>query len=463
MNAIPTPIVNRAIKFAAPDRSLPSSIDLESSILAAVMFDPENVAPACLELGLTVEHFYLRRHQAIYATALDLHRQGLAADLMQIATRLQQSGQLDQIGGQASLVAMLDNFVSAASLPSWVRKVIEDATRREGIRLLTDGIEQLYDPQTQPETVFEQSARSTYDLTQRSGQRYVMSPLSEVAAAAMAELDSQIDDTAASTELPDWDAVTGGFTPGYWLIAGRASMGKTQLALHFTRAMARTGGPVLFISCEMTKVKLFRRLLSREARIPATRLRDRQIAASEWETIGHAMAALAKLPIEIYDCPNPSETDLRQKINRISSTYGQPPKLIILDYIQKLRWGDSQVRAYELEAISNKLFEFHKDYNATVIALAQIGRGVESRTDKRPGMADLKDCGAFEQDADYVFTLYRDDYYNPSASTDRNVLEVGVQKARDSQTGTIKLLTDFAISDILPIHKTPPHDDDEDF
>lgn len=461
------PMLKASPVTKAQRRSLPWSADIEEAILSAIFLDPLTVCGVAIELALSPDHFYLEAHQITYAACLHiLHRQAVP-DLNSVLTHLQQAGTLEKVGGAGRLIGLLDTIVSTAPVKSWVLKIIEDANRRKGIKVFSQAIEDLHDPEIAPDESFEAAARESYAISSQSTDRYTMAPLSTIAAEAMIELEGEDTPQIPQTGLTEFDRMTGGFMPGYWVIAGRSSMGKSHFGLQLAHSMAGAGEPVLFVSCEMSKKRLFQRLLARESLIPSNRLRDRQIADYEWESISAAMGRLGQMPIEIYDKPNPSELDLRQKINRFTADYGKAPRLIVVDYLQKLRWGGGSSRAYELEAISNTLFQFSADYGSTVATLAQINRGVEGRNDKRPMMSDIKDCGAVEQDADLVITLYRDEYYSPETE-ERGITEVSIEKSRDGKTGSIKLLSQLEFSRYLNIPSAMPapkpfKDDHDDF
>jgi replicative DNA helicase len=265
--------------------------------------------------------------------------------------------------------------------------------------------------------------------------------MAQVATEVMTELESP---TARkfSTGLKELDRITGGFSQGYWVVAGRPSMGKTHVLLHLAHTMAQHGKPVLFISCEMSRQKIGLRLLAREARIDSARLQRKHVTDSEWPTIGQALQTLAGLPLSIYDNPSSSEVDIRQKIREMADTYGQSP-LVVIDYLQKLWWNNNgRTRAEQLEKTSAALYKMTFDYKTTVIVGAQINRGVGERSDKRPTMSDIKDSGSVEQDADLVLTLYRDEYYD-AETQDRGITEIGVAKNRDGPVGNIRVLHDL--------------------
>ena len=242
--------------------------------------------------------------------------------------------------------------------------------------------------------------------------------------------------------LRDLDDITQGFQRSDLIIpAGRASMGKSSLVLNIATGIANNNNlPVLFFSCEMSKKQLIYRALATEAEIDLSRLRSGRIRENEWDEIGNAIAAIAALPIYIDDTPNIYFQVMRDRVLRFYESQGKVGGIVI-DYLQLMEGGEGDNRAQELSNLTRNLKGLARELNAPVFALSQINRGVESRTNKRPMMSDLKESGAIEENADLVMMLYRDSYYHPD-SPDRGIAEVIITKHRNGPTGTIKLAFD---------------------
>jgi replicative DNA helicase len=223
------------------------------------------------------------------------------------------------------------------------------------------------------------------------------------------------------------------------IAAGRPSMGKTSFVLNMARNIAALQKlPVAIYSLEMSKLQLVYRLLSSEVEMESSRLRTGRIAQNEWEKLGHAISMLSQMPIFIDDTPNISVTEMRSKCRRLQAEQGGALGLILIDYLQLME-GGSDNRVQELSKITRSLKGLARELNAPIIALSQLSRGVESRTNKRPMMSDLRESGSIEQDADLIMMLYREEYYEPD-TPDRGIAEVIVTKHRNGPTGTVKLL-----------------------
>jgi replicative DNA helicase len=258
---------------------------------------------------------------------------------------------------------------------------------------------------------------------------------------------SEIEQRSLGVVLPgvpcgfyDLDAMTQGFQRSDLIIAaGRPSMGKTSFVLNMARNIAALQKlPVAIYSLEMSKLQLVYRLLSSEVEMESSRLRTGRIAQNEWEKLGHAISMLSQMPIFIDDTPNISVTEMRSKCRRLQAEQGGALGLILIDYLQLME-GGSDNRVQELSKITRSLKGLARELNAPIIALSQLSRGVESRTNKRPMMSDLRESGSIEQDADLIMMLYREEYYEPD-TPDRGIAEVIVTKHRNGPTGTVKLL-----------------------
>jgi len=244
-----------------------------------------------------------------------------------------------------------------------------------------------------------------------------------------------------STGLVDLDGLTGGLIrQDLIVIAARASMGKTWLACHLANQLALGGMPVVFFSAEMSKPQITKRFLAMHSGIDSSRLIQNKIYKSEWEVLSKAVGTIAELPIIIDDTPASAQipSKMRSVLRRIQSERGQLG-LVVLDYIQKLGNRAAGNRAQVIGSFSGAFKDMAKEFDVPFVCLAQINRGVEGQTNKRPTMADIKDSGDIEQDADVIHLLYRDEYYNPD-TPDKGVMEVAIGKNRNGPTGVCKVL-----------------------
>jgi replicative DNA helicase len=236
------------------------------------------------------------------------------------------------------------------------------------------------------------------------------------------------------------DNMTQGFQRSDLILgAARPGLGKTSFVLNIARNITGFQGlPVAIYSLEMSKAQLVYRLLGSEAEISSSRLRAGRINKNEWETISNSIATLSRMPIFIDDTPSPTVTDIKERSRRLQADQGELG-CIIIDYLQLMGGGVSENRTQELSQITRSLKNMARELNVPVIALSQLSRGVESRTNKRPMMSDLRDSGALEQDADLIMMLYREDYYDPD-TVERGIAEVIITKHRNGPVGTVKLL-----------------------
>ena len=259
---------------------------------------------------------------------------------------------------------------------------------------------------------------------------------------------NEIEDRSRGTSvagLPvnfyDFDAMTQGLQRGDLIVLGsRPSMGKTSLALNMAKNVAQLHGlPVCIFDLEMSKEQLTYRLLSMEVGIEAGRLRTGRLQQEEWPLLGQGINTLGQLPIFIDDKPNSGVLEMRSLCRRLMAEQSKELGLVVIDYLQLMEGSSPDNRVQEISRITRALKGMARELNVPVIALSQLSRGVESRTNKRPMLSDLRESGSIEQDADLVLMIYRDEYYNPE-TPDRGITEVIVTKHRNGPVGTVKLL-----------------------
>jgi len=429
-----------SFKPAAVDRLPPQNIEAEEAILGGILIDPE--ALGRVTEVLVSEALYIGAHRSIYQAALDLQARGLPTDLMGIATWLKDKGTLEKVGGQSRLAQLVDRTISAANIDQYAKLVMDKYTRRKLIQSGGEIIQLGYETETPLEDVLDQSEQALFGITQSR-------PTQGLTATAdiLTDTFSDIEQRSLGMVLPglacgfyDLDAMTQGFQRSDLIItAARPAMGKTSFVLNVARNIADTHRqPVAVFSLEMSKAQLIYRLLSSEAKIESGRLRTGRIAQHEWEPMGHAINTLSQLPIFIDDTPGIGVTEIRSKARRLQAEQGGTLGLILIDYLQLME-GSGDNRVQELSKITRSLKGLARELNVPVIALSQLSRGVESRTNKRPMMSDLRESGAIEQDADLIMMLYREEYYDPD-TPDRGIAEIILTKHRNGPTGTVKLL-----------------------
>lgn len=425
---------------AFTDRLPPQNIDAEEAILGGILLDPEAIGRVA-DL-LLPEAFYLTAHQEIYRAALILQNQGKPTDLMSVATWLHDRGLLERIGGQSKIAQLVDRTVSAVNIDQYASLVMDKYLRRKLIRVGNEIAHLGHETSVDLENVLDQAEQKVFGITQDRPQQGLMAT-ADILTHTFADIESR----SLGMVLPglscgfyDLDAMTQGFQRSDLIIvAGRPSMGKTAFSLGLSRNIAAFHKlPVAVFSLEMSKEQLVQRLLAGEAQIESGRLRAGRISHPEWEPLGHAISNLSQLPIFIDDTPNISVTEIRSKARRLQAEQGGALGMILLDYLQLMEGGGDN-RVQELSKVTRSLKGLARELNVPIIALSQLSRGVESRTNKRPMMSDLRESGAIEQDADLIIMLYRDEYYNPD-TPDRGIAEIIITKHRNGPTGTVKLL-----------------------
>jgi replicative DNA helicase len=424
------------------ERLPPQNVEAEELILGGILLDPDAIGRVA-DL-LKVDTFYLSAHQEIYRAALALHAQGSPTDLMCINAWLQDQGLLSKVGGQGKLAQLVDRTVSAVNVDRYAELIKDKFLRRQLIKASTEVTHSAYDTSTKLEVVLDQAEQRIFSVTQDRVRQGLVAT-EEILASTFAELEQRSLGEVLpglSCNFYDLDAMTQGFQRSDLIIvAGRPSMGKTALAVQVARQISeihKTG--VAIFSLEMSKEQLVQRLLSSESGIDSNYLRAGRIHETQWEPLSRAIGTLSQLPIYIDDSPNPSINELRSSARRLQAERPEGLGLILIDYLQLMGGGDAtDGRVQELSRITRSLKGLARELHVPIIALSQLSRGVEARTNKRPLMSDLRESGAIEQDADLIVLLYRDDYYNPD-SPEKGVCELILAKHRNGPVGTVKLL-----------------------
>ncbi|MGC9525277.1 MAG: replicative DNA helicase [Limnospira sp.] len=383
------------------DRLPPQNIEAEEAILGGILLDPEAVSRVA-EL-LRPEHFSIAAHQTIYRATLTLHLQGKPTDLMTVTSWLADQKQLDSAGGQMKLAQLVDRTVSAVNIDQYSLLVIDKFIRRRLIQAGNEIAQLGYQTATDLDVVLDQAEQRVFNVTQVQPKQDLVS-ISET----LINTFQDIEDRSEGIALPgipcgfyDLDAMTGGFQRSDLIIvAGRPSMGKTSFAVaigHSIAKMQKLG--IAVFSLEMSKEQLVQRLLSSEARIESNRLRSGRISQAEWEPLTEAIGNLSELPVFIDDTPNVTVTEMRSKARRLQAEQGGALGLVLIDYLQLMEGGNPDNRVQELSRITRSLKGLARELNVPVIALSQLSRGVESRTNKRPMMSDLRESGCLSGDS----------------------------------------------------------------
>jgi replicative DNA helicase len=427
---------------AAPTAPIPpQNLDAEESVLGAMMLSPGAIG-AVSEV-LSASDFYRESHAKIYRAALALYGKGEPVDAITLVDELERRDDLEQVGGKVRIHELAALVPAAANAAHYARIVREMATLRGLIRAGTEiarlGIER---PGEAPELV-DRAEQVVFELAQ-SRVSSDFSHIEELLKASFERItalyEQGVDITGVPTGFRDIDHLTTGFQPGNLVIlASRPSMGKSGLALCMAANLAvRVETPVALFTLEMSKSEVTQRLMCSEAKVESQRLRSGKLAPDDWPRLTAACDRLSQAPIYVDDTGSVTMMEIRSKARRLKIR--EPGLgLIIVDYLQLMTSGASvENRVQEVSAISRSLKVLARDLDVPVLALSQLSRAVEQRHDKRPILSDLRESGSLEQDADLVFFIYRDEYYDPD-SDQQGLAEVHLAKHRNGPTGMVKL------------------------
>jgi len=424
------------------DRLPPQNIEVEEAILGGILLDPEAISR--VSDRLSPEAFYISAHKDIYQAALRLHSQGKPTDLLSITAWLSDHELLTRIGGKSKLSQLMDRTVSAVNIDALAALVMDKYLRRQLIKSGNEIVQLGYETETELPIVLDQAEQKVFGITQARPQQGLIA-VSDTLIHTFQDIENRHQGIALpgiSCNFYDLDAMTGGFQRSDLIIAaGRPSMGKTSFALNLAYNIAALHKlSVAIFSLEMSKEQLVQRLLSSEAGIESNRLRAGRVSQNEWEPLSRAIGMLSEVPIFTDDTPNITVTEMRSQARRLQAEQGTELGLILIDYLQLME-GSGDNRVQELSKITRSLKGLARELNVPIIALSQLSRGVEARTNKRPMLSDLRESGSIEQDADIVMMIYRDEYYN-NDTPDRGIAEIIITKHRNGPTGTVKLLFD---------------------
>ena len=426
---------------ALPDSIPPQNIEAEESVLGGILLDPDAISRIA-DL-VQPEAFYLKAHREIYRTALMLHNQGKPTDLTSMTAWLADTGSLEKIGGNGRLVELVDRVPSTASIEQVAQLITDKYLRRQLIRSGNEVIKLGYEQGLPMEEMLDKAEQTIFSISQEQPSKG-LTPTSEILTSTFNEIESRSLGTSVAgipVNFYDLDAMTQGLQRSDLIIvAGRPAMGKTSIVLNIAKNVAECHDlPICIFSLEMSKEQLTYRLLSMEVGIESQRLRTGRLNQEEWPLLGEGINTLGQLPIYIDDKPNLGVLEMRSLCRRLMAEQGKELGLVVIDYLQLMEGSTPDNRVQEISRITRALKGLAREMKVPVIALSQLSRGVESRTNKRPMLSDLRESGSIEQDADLVLMIYRDEYYNPDTA-DRNITEVIVTKHRNGPIGTVKLL-----------------------
>ncbi|MEE9567907.1 MAG: replicative DNA helicase [Candidatus Binatia bacterium] len=419
----------------------PQNLEAESSVLGGILLENEAINRV-LEV-LTPEDFYRESHRKIFRAMIEICDRSEPVDLITLSDFLKAKGDLEVVGGSAYLASLASTIPTSANIHFYARIVREKAIRRYLISAATEIATRGYEDQENVDEFLDEAEKVIFDISEKRVRgSFVM--VGEMIRDSIKMVEKLYERKEMVTGVPsgfkDLDRLTAGFQPSELIVvAGRPSMGKTALCLNIATHAAFSGHGVAVFSLEMAKEQLVLRMLCSEARIDHSKIRSGYLADREFPALVMAAGRLAEIPIYIDDTPAISVLELRAKARRLVRDRDKKIGLIIVDYLQLMRGSaHSPNREQEISEISRSMKALAKELNIPVIAISQLNRRVEDRGDKRPMMADLRESGAIEQDADVIAFVYREVVYNENVD-DPNVAEIIVGKQRNGPTGTVRL------------------------
>jgi replicative DNA helicase len=432
--------------MSAGKRVLPHNLDAEASVLGGILL--RNDVLVSLE-NLEVDDFYDPRHKAVFAAIRNLETVSKPIDVVTLEAELDKIGKLDAIGGVA-FIGELALRVPTADNVSHYAEIVSDKHAARKLMLASSEIAAKgYEDYGEVRDYLDEAEAKIFEVTQRkerSGPERMKDLVKKVFSSLDERFNSPDGITGVPTGFADLDSKTAGLQPTELIIlAARPAMGKTSFALSIAQNAAVGGGwPCLVFSLEMSSTQLAERMLCSEARVDSSALRRGQLQRQDMTNLTYAAGTLSRAPILIDDTPALSLRELRARARRFRSNkelFGaKKTGLIVIDYLQLMR-GSTQAakasREQEISEISRGLKSLAKELDVPVLALSQLNRSLESRTDKRPQLSDLRESGAIEQDADLIVFIYRDEVYNKETEA-KGIAEIILGKNRHGATGTVE-------------------------
>ena len=425
----------------------PHSIEGESSVLGGLLLD--NSAWDRVGDLLSYQDFYRHEHQLIYSAVETLINASKPADIITVYEHLQNLGKADEVGGLSYLNALAQYVPSAANIRRYAEIVRERSILRKLVKASDEIATEAFSPQGKAvATILDEAEQKIFNIGEQGSRAQQgfqsMDTLVVQLLDRVTEMSENPNDiTGVPTGFYDLDRMTSGFQAGDLVIlAARPSMGKTALAINIAEHVALNEGlPVAVFSMEMGASQLAVRIVGSIGRIDQTHLRTGKLTDEEWPRLTEAIEKLRNISLHIDESAGLTVSELRANARRLARQCGKLG-LIVVDYLQLMSVStamNDEHRATAVGEISRGLKSLAKELQCPVVALSQLSRGVESRTDKRPMMSDLRESGAIEQDADIIMFIYRDEYYTKEACKEPGVAEVIISKQRNGPTGTVKL------------------------
>lgn len=419
----------------------PHSVESEQSILGSILLDKE----AIITVTETIkpEDFYKEAHKIIYECMMKLNNKNEPIDLITLTEELKKQGHLEDIGG-ISYITSLSTIVPTTSNVKYYADIVkEKSVLRKLIRVSNDILNLGYDSSIKVEDILEKAEKQIFDISQEKSSedfQTINSVLMDTYDTIEKLYTNKEDITGITTGFDDLNKKTNGLQrTDLLLVAARPAMGKTAFSLNLVQNAALKGdASVAVFSLEMSKEQLVQRMLSAQSHVELKKIKTGSLDENDWPRIIDAMSVLSNANIYIDDTPGIKIGELRSKCRKLKIEKGLD--LILIDYLQLMEGdGGNESRQQEISKISRSLKIIAKELNCPVVALSQLSRAPEQRSDHRPMLSDLRESGAIEQDADIVMFLYRDEYYHPDSER-KNIGEIIIAKNRHGETGSVELV-----------------------
>ena len=420
----------------------PQDLDAEEAVLGAMMINDQAVLTAS-EIISDPGEFYREAHGTVYRAILALLARSEPIDAVTVSDELERMGALEQVGGRGFIFGLSSSVTVAANVKSHAQIVRDLSLLRRVAAAGLEIAELGYGRQGDVRDILDRAESAIFDVAQSRTTSDIV-PIGGLLGDEVERISAATEQrglTGASSGLRDLDKITSGFQNSNLIIlAARPAMGKTSLALGIARHLGVSARvPVVVFSLEMSSSEIAQRFIATEARVDSTRMRSGDVRDEDWMRIQDACNRLSDAPIYVDDTAGINLMEIRSKARRLKMK--EPDLgLVMIDYLQLMSSGSNEEnRVQEISQISRQLKVLARDLEVPVIALSQLSRGVESRTDKRPLLSDLRESGSIEQDADVVMFIYRDDYYNKETSEKPGTAELIVAKHRNGAVGTVDL------------------------
>ena len=423
------------------DRLPPQNVEAEQSIIGAILIDNEAL-PKALEI-IGIDDFYKTSHRKIFRSMVELFDRNEPIDLITLTDFMKRSDELEAVGGVSYLSSLVNMVPTAANIKYHSKIVREKGLLRSLLRSATEIASKVYEDNLEAEEMVDYAEKSIFDISDKRVKASFIT-LKELIKSSFEMIEHLYDKKEAITGVPsgfrDLDELTTGFQKGDLIVVGgRPSMGKTAFTLNIAQHVGlESKEPVAIFSLEMAKEQLAFRMLCSEAMVNSNSIRKGFIKKEDWHKLTGAASKLTGAPIFIDDSSGITVLELRAKARRLKMEHGL--SLVIVDYLQLMRGkGSFERREQEISDISRSLKALAKELSIPVIAVSQLNRSVEQRRPPTPMLADLRESGAIEQDADVILFLYRDEVYNKDTPANKGEAEVIVAKQRNGPIGKVNL------------------------